>query len=252
MSDLAARIEAVYDRIKAAARRAGRDPGEITLVAVTKTHPVETVARAYQAGLVHFGENRVEEATQKITEMAQWSATSSPSDPGEPPQWHFVGHLQRRKVNQVLGQYRLIHSVDSLKLGQRLDRLAQREKAPPEEILLECNLSGETAKYGFDLNRWSTDKRQFNTFLEAVAQLAALDRVVIRGLMTMAPLVDDPEEARPIFQGLAALRKSLQKEMPHVSWDHLSMGMTDDFEVAIEEGATLIRVGRAIFGERSA
>ncbi|MEW5958913.1 MAG: YggS family pyridoxal phosphate-dependent enzyme [Chloroflexota bacterium] len=246
MSQIKARIEAVTGRMAAAARRAGRPVDEITLVAVTKTHPVETVIAAYQAGLRHFGENRVEEGTEKIAQFAAWLAEGDP-----PPVWHMIGHVQSRKVGEALRPYRLIHSVDSLKLAERIDRLARRDDAPPVEILLECNVSGEEAKYGFAVSRWSKDPAQFKTFIEQVSQIAALDKIVIRGLMTMAPLVDDPKEARPTFESLAALRAGLWQELPDLDWSHLSMGMTDDFEVAIEAGATIIRVGRALFGERN-
>jgi pyridoxal phosphate enzyme (YggS family) len=162
----------------------------------------------------------------------------------------MIGHLQSRQVGAALGQFSLLHSVDSLKLAQRINRLAQRDNYPPVEILLECNVSGETAKYGFALNNWLSDKQQFAGFLNVIGQIKNLDRVIIRGLMTMAPLCDDPEETRPVFRSMAALRNTVQKEMPEIDWRHLSMGMTDDFEVAIEEGATIVRVGRALFGQR--
>jgi len=247
MSNLAANIERVFERINAAAQRAGRSPAEITLVAVTKTHPVETVIEAYQTGLRHFGENRVQEGREKVIAMADWLAAS----PGlEPPTWHMIGHLQSRQVGDALGNFSLLHSVDSLKLAQRIHRLAKRDNIPPVDILLECNVSGETGKFGFALGQWSTDKTQFSAFADTVEQITALERVNIRGLMTMAPLVPNPEETRPVFRSLAALRRTLQKEMPQIEWSHLSMGMTDDFEVAIEEGATMIRVGRALFGPR--
>jgi pyridoxal phosphate enzyme (YggS family) len=251
MSQLAANIESVDQRIQAAAQRAGRKAEEITLVAVTKTHPLDTVMAAYRAGLRHFGENRVEEGCEKVAGMANWLAGAAPDDTGSPPVWHLIGHLQSRKVGQALGQFALIHSVDSLKLAQRLNRLAERDNYPPTEILLECNVSGEAAKSGFTLDRWLTDRTQLNAFLEAVVQMATLDKITIRGLMTMAPLTSDPEEARPVFKSLAALRVTLQQELSQFDWSHLSMGMTDDFEVAIEEGATIIRVGRALFGERN-
>jgi len=247
MSSIAANIEAVSERINAAARRAGRNSNEIMLVAVTKTHPVETVIEAHQAGLRHFGENRVQEGREKVAAMADWLAAS----PGlEPPIWHMIGHLQRRQAGDALGKFSLLHSVDSLKLARRIDRLAERDGIPPVDILLECNVSGETAKFGFALGQWSTDKGQFAAFIDTVEQIAALERVNIQGLMTMAPLSANPEETRPVFGSLAALRRTLQKEMPQLEWRHLSMGMTDDFEVAIEEGATIIRVGRALFGPR--
>jgi pyridoxal phosphate enzyme (YggS family) len=247
--ELAANIEAVRQRISAAAQRVGRQAGEITLVAVTKTQPLETVVAAFQAGLRHFGENRAHEYLDKVNGFAGWWK-SQPA--AQPICWHFIGHLQSRQVGLVLaGRPSLIHSVDSLKLAERINRLAKREECPPLDILLQCNISGEQTKSGFALERWSTNKNQWAAFLAAVRQLAAFDRVVVRGLMTMAPFSTDPEMARPTFQSLVALQTRLQAEAPQLDWRHLSMGMTDDFEVAIEEGATLIRVGRAIFGERN-
>jgi pyridoxal phosphate enzyme (YggS family) len=142
----------------------------------------------------------------------------------------------------------LIHSIDSVKLAERLARL--NEDKPPVAILLQCNVSGEASKSGFELSRWRTDGAQLAQFLKVVGQIAGLPHLTIQGLMTMAPLVEAPEKARPTFQSLAALRERLQVELPQISWRHLSMGMTDDFEVAVEEGATIVRVGRAIFGER--
>lgn len=246
MNQIEANLEAVTERMEAAARRAGRQGEEITLVAVTKTHPVETVIAGYEAGLRHFGENRVEEGVEKIDQMADWLAEGR-----QPPAWHMVGHVQSRKAGDILGRFHLTHSVDSLKLAERIDRLARRDDFPPLEILLEANVSGEGSKYGFALERWSSDPAQLQAFIEEVNQIAALEKVIIRGLMTMAPLVEDPEAARPTFQSLAGLRARLQQERPDLDWSQLSMGMTDDFEVAIEEGATMIRVGRALFGERN-
>jgi pyridoxal phosphate enzyme (YggS family) len=246
VSSLAARIELLYQRISQAAERVGRRADDITLVAVTKTQPLETVIAAYQAGLRHLGENRVAEGREKAAGLAEWLARTG----GEPPSWHLIGHLQSRQVEEALGVYQFIHSVDSLKLAERIQRLAERDQQPPVEILLQCNVSGEAAKSGFTLDRWQTDPNQLGTFLETVVHLGGFDRIVMRGLMTMAPWFDNPEEARPTFQSLAALRTKLRRELPQFDWAHLSMGMTDDFEIAIEEGATLVRVGRAIFGER--
>lgn len=246
MSNLAANIAAVHQRIEAAATRAGRKVDEITLVAVTKTHPLATVIAAYQAGLRHFGENRVAEGSDKVAGLARLIPVESP----DPPTWHLIGHLQSRQVEQALGRFQVIEAVDSLKLAQRLNRLAERAGCPPVEILLECNVSGEASKYGFALERWSTDPVQLDAFLQAVTELAALDKLIIGGLMTMAPMVADPEETRPVFKSLAALREKLRLERPQFDWRHLSMGMTDDFEVAIEEGATIVRLGRALFGDR--
>lgn len=248
MSNVAANLESVTRRIQAAARRAGRDPRSVTLVAVTKTHPLEAVIEAYQTGLRHFGENRAPEGNAKIDGFTDWLQANSCAEPG---QWHFIGHLQTRQVGLVIGgQYPLIHSVDRLKLAQRINRLVENANLAPVNILLQCNVSGEATKSGFLLNRWSQEPAQLKEFLQAAAQIQSMPKINIQGLMTMAPWFDNPEEARPVFQRLAALRKILQTELPGVNWQHLSMGMTDDFEVAIEEGATLVRVGRAIFGER--
>jgi PLP dependent protein len=151
----------------------------------------------------------------------------------------------------LAGEFALVHSIDSLKLAQRFARLIEQGGHRPVDILLQCNVSGEASKSGFELSRWRTDKSQLAAFLETVEQITKLRSLTIQGLMTMAPLAEDPEEARPTFQSLAALRGKLQQEMPQIHWQQLSMGMTDDFEVAVEEGATLLRVGRAIFGERA-
>ncbi len=246
MGELAARVEALYRRIELAAQRAGRRAEEITLVAVTKTHPLETVIQAYQAGLRHFGENRAAEGRAKAAGLAEWLAQHG----GEAPTWHLIGHLQSRQVDEALGVYGVIHSVDSLKLAERIQRLAERDNQPPVQVLLQCNVSGEESKSGFALAQWQADKAQLRAFLETAASMSRFNKIIIRGLMTMAPWYDDPEAVRPTFQSLAALRDMLRQELPQFDWAHLSMGMTDDFEVAIEQGATMIRVGRAIFGER--
>ena len=227
----------VQERMQAAARRAGRDPAEITLVAVTKTHPPEAVQAAYLAGLRHFGENRVEEAAPKIEAVAAWLATQQPA--AAPPNWHMIGHVQSRKAEDAVGPYALVHSVDSVKLAQRLDRFssAAGRRLP---ILLEMNVSGEASKYGFTPAE----------VIAALPEIVTLPALQVQGLMTMAPIVADPEMARPVFRALRELRDDLAHRFPQVDWCHLSMGMTDDFEIAIEEGATLVRVGRAIFGER--
>jgi pyridoxal phosphate enzyme (YggS family) len=151
-----------------------------------------------------------------------------------------------------MSHFDIIHSVDSLKLAERLDRLAERDMVePPIPILLECNVSGEASKDGFNLSHWKKDDEARAAFYDVVRCIAGLPRLRLQGLMTMAPIVADPEQARPIFSALRGLRDALAEEFPGVEWRHLSMGMTDDFEVAIEEGATLIRVGRAIFGPRA-
>jgi pyridoxal phosphate enzyme (YggS family) len=183
--------------------------------------------------------------------MAEWLADEPEQAQTKLPVWHMIGHLQRRQVGQVLGHFALIHSVDSLRLAERINRLAERDDVPAVDVLLECNVSGEESKEGFDLNNWSIERAQLDAFLETVKQIGALDKITLRGLMTMAPFYNDPNDTRPTFQSLAALRRTLQSELPQFDWRQLSMGMTNDFEVAIEEGATIVRIGRAIFGERA-
>jgi pyridoxal phosphate enzyme (YggS family) len=245
-----ANLTNVQERLQAAARRAGRDPAGVTLVAVTKTYPIEFMQAAYQAGVRHFGENRVEEARLKIPAFHQWLASASSAP--ERPTWHLIGHLQSRKAGDALACFDVIHSVDSHKLAERLDRLSgQGEAGPRIPVLLECNVSGELSKYGFDLSQWQEDRDLRADFFGVVRRMVELPRLHLQGLMTMAPIVPDPEQARPVFIALRALRDALAQEFGEVEWRHLSMGMTDDFEVAIEEGATMIRVGRAIFGPRA-
>ena len=169
----------------------------------------------------------------------------------------MIGHLQRRKAADVLAFFDMIHSVDSLRLAERLNRLAERDAGhgagdqKPMPILLECNVSGEASKYGFELSQWPEDQVVRAAFYDVVRRILELPRLDLKGLMTMAPIVADPEQARPIFVALRAVRDGLAEEFPSVEWRHLSMGMTDDFEVAIEEGATMVRIGRAIFGPRA-
>lgn len=234
MTDLESNLGSVRERIAAAARRAGRSPGEVTLVAVTKTQPPEVIQAAYDLGLRHFGENRVGEAEDKIGEL--------PRD----ITWHMIGHIQSRKANRIAPQFQVVHSVDRLKLAQRLDRV-HPDDSPPLPILLEVNISGEESKYGFAANRWDSDPAERAALVGEVEEMLALRRLHLQGLMTMAPIVPDAESARPVFLRLRQLRDELATTFPSADWHHLSMGMTDDFEVAIEEGATLVRIGRAIF-----
>ncbi len=246
MHDIPARLEGVQGRIAAAARRAGRDPGDVVLVAVTKTRPVADVQAAYAAGLRHFGENRVEEGEPKMAAFDQWL---SHAQAGGRPAWHMIGHVQHRKAGEAL-RFDLIHSVDSLRLAERLERLAG-PAGQPAHILLECNVSGEASKAGFELGEWQHNRTKRGEFFDAVKAISRLPHLHIDGLMTMAPIVPEAALARPVFASLAELRNALRQEVPDLAWTHLSMGMTDDYEVAIEEGATLVRIGRAIFGERT-
>lgn len=234
-------IARVQERIAAAEQRAGRS-GEVTLIAVSKTQPAATVAAACCAGLSLFGENRVEEAGPKaeavkqlLSQTSEVCETSGVSGDFSLPEWHMIGHLQSRKAADVFPWAAMVHSVDTMKLAGRLSRAAVEGRSLP--ILLEVNVSGEESKAGF----------RPEELLPAVEAIAALPRVRIEGLMTMAPIVEQAELARPVFQGLRRLREQLARQFPALPWTHLSMGMTDDFEVAIEEGATLVRIGRAIF-----
>jgi len=246
MVDIEANLRDVQRRIAEAAGRAGRDPAEITLVAVTKMFTVAHIQAAYELGVRHFGENRVREAEEKIPIVNQWVEEKHTLSPLT---WHMVGHLQSRKAKDAIQLFDIIHSVDTLKLAKRLDRLCRREdRIMP--ILLEANVSGEESKYGFALERWAEDEKQRGRFFAIVEEILALPQVEVQGLMTMAPIVADPEEARPYFRRLRRLRDALTERFPGEYWRHVSMGMTDDFEVAIEEGATIVRIGRAIFGER--
>ena len=238
--DIAANLARVQARIQAAARRAGRDPAGVTLVAVTKTRPLDAMQVAYQAGVRNFGENRVEEGSLKIPAFNDWAAA-------ERPTWHMIGHLQSRKAADALAHFDMVHSVDSLKLAERLSRLAEGAGRAALPILLECNVSGEASKYGFELSGWQASREIRLAFFDVVRSINRLPRLRLQGLMTMAPLVAEPEQARPVFAALRLLRNALAEELPGVEWRHLSMGMTDDFEVAVEEGATLVRVGRALF-----
>jgi pyridoxal phosphate enzyme (YggS family) len=234
VSELEANLRSVQARIVAAAEQAGRDPSEITLVAVTKTQSPAMIQAAYDLGLRHFGENRVEEAEAKVGDL-----------PGDIV-WHMIGHIQSRKAKRVASLFDVVHSVDSVKVARRLHR-SSGDLAEPLPILVECNVSGEESKYGLDASHWAEDNAQRAALLETVAELVTLTNVEVQGLMTMAPIVSDPEQARPVFIRLRQLREHLAVAFPQTCWHHLSMGMTDDFEVAIEEGATMVRVGRAIF-----
>ncbi len=234
ITTLAERVAEVQLRITDAALRAGRDPADVELIAVSKTQDAVTVAAAYVAGLHLFGENRVEEAASKAQAVAALLA------PATPPAWHMVGHLQSRKAGDALAWASMVHSVESEKLARRLSRLCveQNHELP---VLIEVNVSGEESKYG-------VRPAELAAFAELVGGLPGLR---LEGLMTVAPIAADPEAVRPVFAGLRTLRDDLARRFPQYDLHHLSMGMTDDFEVAIEEGATLVRIGRAIFGERT-
>lgn len=225
---LAVNITAVRHAITEAAQNAGRTVDEITLVAVSKTKPVAMVKIAYNLGVTDFGENRVQDALPKIADFHPAGL-----------RWHMIGHVQSNKVNKIVGQFDSVQSVDSLHLAQLLQRHAE-EQGIRLPVLLQVNVSGEASKEGIALVDAAAVARQ----------IVALPQLDVQGLMTIAPLVQDAEEVRPVFRGLRELRDRLRDELPQSAWQHLSMGMTDDYTVAIEEGATIVRIGRAIFGER--
>ncbi len=232
---VAANLAAVRERIASAAQAAGRPPAEVRLVAVSKTRPPEAIAAALAAGQRDFGENRLEEALPKQGALSASEA-----------RWHMIGHIQSRKAREVAAaDFALVHSVDTLKLAERLSRAAV-EAGRRVAILLECNVSGEAAKSGFR----AATPADWDALRPEIQQLLALPALDVRGLMTMAPIVATPSAARPYFARLRLLRDRLAAEWPATAWAELSMGMSDDFEAAIAEGATLVRVGRAIFGER--
>lgn len=211
----------VEQRVAQAAQRAGWPPGEITIVAVTKGLTAQAIDAALEAGIRHIGENRVQEAMEKKARLSKLQIC---------PTWHMVGHLQTNKVKTAVEIFDIIHSIDSLRLAEALSGRA-RNTIP---VLLQVNISKEEPKSGFSEAELP----------KAVEDITLLPRLEVKGLMTIAPLVGDPEEVRPIFRRLRELGDSLRLK-------HLSMGMSDDFEVAVEEGATMVRIGRAIFGKRS-
>lgn len=237
---IAENILHVQHKIAAACARANRNPADVTLIAVSKTHPAAAVLEAIAAGLQHFGENRVEEAENKIPAVNGQSHL--------PLTWHMIGHIQSRKAKEVVPLFNLVHSVDTVKLAAKLSGTAL-ESDKKLDVLLEVNISGEESKYGFQATDWSEQAAVRTALWEEIGQLLALPGIRVQGLMTMAPIVEDVEQARPVFADLARLRLALTEAFK-LDLPHLSMGMTDDYPVAVEEGATLVRVGRAIFGER--
>jgi pyridoxal phosphate enzyme (YggS family) len=221
VSDFAQRLADVRARLAAACARSGRGAGDVTLVGVSKGQPASSVEAAYVAGLSDFGENRVQEAAPKIETLRSAGVT---------PRWHMIGHLQRNKVAAALGLFDILHTVDSERLAEAIDQQT-KERA---SVLVEVNVAGEASKHGVAPAEVAA----------LVAMLTRLPNIDVCGLMTVAPQVDNPEDVRGIFGELRRLRDGLGLR-------ELSMGMTDDFEVAVEEGSTLVRVGRAIFGPRA-
>jgi hypothetical protein len=241
MSDPSAiKIKQNYNRtleqMAQAAHVSGRDPGEIKLVVVTKTHPIEVVQAVVEAGAKYLGENYAEEAVPKIKALpAQYQV-----------QWHMIGHVQSRKAALICDYFDYLHSLDSLKLALRLDRLAaDRQCTLP--VLLEFNLGGEESKFGWPV--W--EENNWQVLLDEINQVITLPNISVRGLMGMAPFFDDPDQARPYYRRLRLFRDYLRIHIPQVEWTELSMGMSGDFKVAIQEGATWVRIGQNILGPRN-
>lgn len=236
VSQISSNFEDVKEKIEKSAGKAGRNSALIKLIVVTKMHPVDVLADAVQAGIRDFGENYAEEAERKILELGSVDGL----------QWHMIGHVQSRKADIVARHFDFVHSVDSYKLADRLNRYAlSMNKLIP--VLLECNVSGEENKYGFS----ALDEAGMNQLLIEAERIAQMPNLSIRGLMTMPPLFDHAEKTRPFFQKLCGVQRYLSKHLPSVAWDELSMGTSSDFQVAVEEGATMVRVGTAILGARA-
>jgi hypothetical protein len=223
-------VRAVYERLHRAALAVGRRVDSVRLVAATKFVSVEAIREGLAAGLTILGESRLQEALPKIEALR-----------GKPVRWHFIGRLQRRKVRSVVGVFDLIHSVDTLELAQEIDRRA-KDAGLRQAVLLEVNIGDEPTKAGFRPDELTS----------LLPELSRLSSMVVKGLMTIPPPASDAEEARPYFRRLRELAQRLSRNAPGLSLDELSMGMSNDYVVAVEEGATFVRVGTAIFGARRA
>lgn len=227
-SHIPLQLEEIKDKIAEAARTCGRDPEEVKLLAVSKTFPVEDVKAAYDAGQRIFGENRVQELEEKTGKL--------PDD----IKWHLIGHLQSNKVRKAVENSALIHSVDSLKLARKIDKVAG-ECGKKQKILLEINVSGEDSKFGVAVQ---------DEAVKLAEEVAGLENIELLGLMTMAPFGADEDELKEIFASLRHLRERIEEQLK-IQLPELSMGMSSDYQAAIEEGATMVRIGTAIFGKRT-
>ena len=230
------RYQSTLDQIAVAARKSGRDPSEVRLVVVTKSQPVDVAEAAIEAGVRILGENYPEEGVMKIQSLAQKTGV----------EWHMIGHVQSRKARLVAEHFALLHSLDSLKLARRLDRFAsERDHILP--VLLEFNVGGEESKSGWD----ASDQARWDMLLPDITAILDLPHLRVHGLMTMPPLGTGPEQSRRFFLRLRSLRDHLARHYPAADWHELSMGTSADYAVAVEEGATLVRVGTAIVGVRT-
>lgn len=222
-------LKQVHDNIEKACRKVGRDPGEVTLIAVSKTKPVEMLREAYDAGERVFGENKVQEIMDKYDLLP------------EDIQWHMIGHLQRNKVKYIVDKVSMIHSVDSVRLAQTIEQEAAKKNVCVP-ILIEVNVAEEDSKFGLKMEE----------VIPLLEEICTYPHIQVKGLMTIAPFVEDPEENREVFQKLRKLSVDIaEKNINNITMSVLSMGMTGDYEVAVQEGATMVRVGTGIFGARN-
>lgn len=234
-NSIAENFDTVSGKLEEAAINTGRTAEQIRLIVVTKGHPIEIVQRAITAGAKYLGENYVEESLPKIASVEE----------DRDIQWHMIGHVQSRKARKVCEYFDWVQSVDSLKLATRLNRFAS-EMGKNLPILLECNVSGEETKYGWPA--WNDI--EWSNLAKEISQILAMRYLTVQGLMTMPPLFADPEQARPYFIRLRNLRDYFANQFPENDWRELSMGMSADYEVAVQEGATIVRIGTAILGRR--
>lgn len=239
MTTIAENIQVVQERIKDTCERSNRDFKTVKIIAVSKRKPMSDIQEAIDAGLQHFGENRVEESQEKIPQLRSDKTII----------WHMIGHIQSRKAKHIAPLFQFVQSIDSVSIAEKLAKtiIDYEHKL---DVLLQINISGEASKSGLNAYNWKTDASVQSRLLQDIQQILQLPCLNVCGLMTMAPIVNDIEQTRPIFADLAKLRDELQQSLS-LSLPELSMGMTNDYSIAIEEGATMVRIGRAIFGERN-
>lgn len=235
VSQIEENLNEVESRIEQAVKKAGRDRSEVKVIAVTKLMPVDTILAALDAGLRDFGENYPEQAAEKISKLPQDVDIT----------WHMIGHIQSRKTNTVCTYFDWVHSVDRMKIARYLDRYS-READRIMPVLIEVNLSGEDSKFGW--KAWDED--EWSDLVPQIRNISEMSNVEINGLMTMPPFFDDPELTRPYYQRLRRLQHFLNEHLPDVSWETLSIGTSFDYEIAIEEGATMVRLGTSLLGPR--
>jgi len=239
---LQASYSSLQDEIYKHTHNSGRSTDDITLVVVTKKQSIASIKIMYDLGHRHFGENRIEEASDKIPVLSAATRSTSP-----PVTWHMIGHIQSRKARLAITLFDHLHSIHSIKLAKRLSNFACEENSTAS-LLLQCNVSGETTKSGFVANDTSHNGSQWSNLVQSISEISILPNIIITGLMTMAPIASNPENSRPTFRTLRLLRDQISHRFPQLPIKHLSMGMSADYGIAIQEGATILRIGTSIFG----